>query len=422
MRPKPESYAHVDNEGRLVLPPGVVSRYGLRPDARVFIDEKSNTLQLRQPVTHLAKIYIEPTNICNLECRTCIRNVWDDPPGQMCSTVFDSILEGLRGFSPPPTVFFGGFGEPLAHPDIVQMVARMKTLDAKVELITNGTLLTKEMSRKLITAGLDMLWISLDGATPESYADVRIGAALPEVLANLKAFSDARGISFYHWFPDISTTPQIGIVFVAMKRNIADLPSIIRLGIQSGVTHFLVSNVLPYTADMNREVLYQRALNDFGYVPSWYCTELPKIDLDRDTTEPLFWTVRSGHTMSFAGANFAESCDRCPFIDRGATAIAWDGSLTPCLPLLHNHTSFLMDRERTSRQYRVGNVVDCDLINLWNNPEYVAFRDRVQRFDFSPCTSCGGCDFSEKNEEDCFGNTFPTCGGCLWAQGVIRCP
>ncbi len=26
------------------------------------------------------------------------------------------------------------------------------------------------------------------------------------------------------------------------------------------------------------------------------------------------------------------------------------------------------------------------------------------------------------NEEDCFGNTFPTCGGCLWAQGVIRCP
>jgi MoaA/NifB/PqqE/SkfB family radical SAM enzyme len=177
MRPKPELYANVDNEGRLVLPPGVVSRYGLKPDARVYIDEKSNTFRLRQPVTHLAKVYVEPTNICNLECRTCIRNVWDDPLGQMCSTVFDSILEGLRGFSLSPTVVFGGFGEPLAHPDIVRMVARMKTLDAKVELITNGTLLTKEMSRKLIIAGLDMLWISLDGATPESYADVRIGAA-----------------------------------------------------------------------------------------------------------------------------------------------------------------------------------------------------------------------------------------------------
>jgi hypothetical protein len=29
---------------------------------------------------------------------------------------------------------------------------------------------------------------------------------------------------------------------------------------------------------------------------------------------------------------------------------------------------------------------------------------------------------TESNQEDCFGNTFPTCGGCLWAQGFIRCP
>ena len=35
---------------------------------------------------------------------------------------------------------------------------------------------------------------------------------------------------------------------------------------------------------------------------------------------------------------------------------------------------------------------------------------------------CGWYDFSLANEEDCFGNAFPTCGGCLWSQGVIRCP
>jgi len=70
----------------------------------------------------------------------------------------------------------------------------------------------------------------------------------------------------------------------------------------------------------------------------------------------------------------------------------------------------------------VGSVIECDLIELWNDPEYVAFRERVQLFDFSPCTFCGGCEMAESNEEDCFGNPFPTCGGCLWAQGVIRCP
>jgi hypothetical protein len=70
----------------------------------------------------------------------------------------------------------------------------------------------------------------------------------------------------------------------------------------------------------------------------------------------------------------------------------------------------------------IGNVLERDLKDLWGDREYTAFRDRVQRFDFSPCTFCGGCDLSERNEEDCFGSPFPTCGGCLWAQGVIQCP
>jgi hypothetical protein len=52
----------------------------------------------------------------------------------------------------------------------------------------------------------------------------------------------------------------------------------------------------------------------------------------------------------------------------------------------------------------------------------MAYRKRVQSFAFPPCTFCGGCDMSVANEEDCFGNEYPTCGGCLWAQGVIQCP
>lgn len=44
------------------------------------------------------------------------------------------------------------------------------------------------------------------------------------------------------------------------------------------------------------------------------------------------------------------------------------------------------------------------------------------RFDFSPCTDCGGCDLADSNQEDCIGNSFPVCGDCLWAKGVIQCP
>jgi hypothetical protein len=94
-----------------------------------------------------------------------------------------------------------------------------------VALITNGTLLVSAVSAELIDAGLDMLWVSLDGARPESYADVRLGAALPAILSNLRDFVATRDHSrfFPLFYQNPFNKPQIGIVFVAMKRNIDDL-------------------------------------------------------------------------------------------------------------------------------------------------------------------------------------------------------
>ncbi len=420
MKLKPTLRAHVDGEGRLVLPAEIISHYGLKPGAEVHIDGESNGIRLLQPLKHLSKVYIEPTNLCNLACRTCIRNGWEEPLGLMDKHIFARIAEKLKQFSPVPSVFLGGFGEPLFHPDIVDMVAHLKSLGAVVELITNGTLLTKGMSRQLIETGLDGLWVSLDGARPESYADVRLGAALPEVISNLADFRDACDLPNYLFrYP---TKPKMGIVFVAMKRNISDLPSIVQLGDRLGAMQFLITNVLPYTPQMRNEVLYSRSINDFVFTPSTFRIELPKIDIDSLTRESLFPIMCGRHSVWLAGRGFEEATDRCPFIEKGAMAISWEGNVSPCLPLLHSHMSYVDGRERFSRHYIVGNVAECDLDGLWNTPEYVAFRGRVQEFDFSPCQNCGGCDLFEKNEEDCFGNPFPTCGGCLWAQGIIRCP
>ena len=159
---------HVDAEGRLVLPSEAAEAYGLKPGAQAFIDKGENRLILQAPVSHLAKLYIEPTNACNLECRTCIRNDWQETTGFVTSGTFDQIVEGLKAFSPAPPVFFGGFGEPLFHPSIVETVTDVKATGARVELITNATLLTGETSRRLVEAGLDALWISLTGQGPKA--------------------------------------------------------------------------------------------------------------------------------------------------------------------------------------------------------------------------------------------------------------
>jgi MoaA/NifB/PqqE/SkfB family radical SAM enzyme len=417
MKRKPDSHVQLDDEGRLILPQEIMTRYGLAPGSRIPIDAGTYGVQLRQPVTRLTKLYIEPTNQCNLTCRTCIRNAWDEPVGQMDDATFTHILNGLHEFPSLPTVIFGGFGEPLLHPRIADMVAQVKALGIPVELITNGMLLTEDLSRRLITAGLDVLWVSLDGATAESFADVRLGAELPEIVANVTRFRDI------HWTSQ-GQLPHIGVIFVAMESNIADLPAVIQLGRKLLADRFLITNVLPYTADMRDEVLYSSVLRDIASLPIPWAPllNMSKMDMNEITREPLYQIARSWQTINYGQDKREGSNKYCPFIEKGSAAICWDGSMSPCLPLMHSHVSFLRERKRFSRRYMVGNVATQSMGDLWSTTEYVDFRERVQAFDFSPCTFCGGCDLSELNEEDCFGNGFPTCGGCLWAQGVIHCP
>lgn len=410
-------WAHVDEAGRLVLPPEVARRLGLTPGAEMRIETTANGLRLHRPITHLAKLYIEPTTACNLMCRTCFRNAWEEPGGSMSEETFAAILDGLSELDAVPTVHFGGIGEPLFHPRTIEWIGRVKQLGGRVELITNGTLLTEARSRALIAAGLDLLWVSIDGATPESYADVRLGAELPGVIANLSLFRKLRRGAHH-------PKPEIGIAFVAMKRNIAELPQVLQLGLQLGARHFMVSNVQPTTADLQDEALYTRSMHDLAYLPSATVPRLslPKMDLDEITRAALFQAFNSGYNVSYVGANWGNSNDVCTYIESGSMSVAWNGDVSPCWPLLHTHTSYLHGKPRRSVRHIIGNVRERSLLDLWLDEAYVAYRRRVQSFAFPPCTFCGGCDVSGANEEDCFDNPAPVCGGCLWAQGLVQCP
>jgi MoaA/NifB/PqqE/SkfB family radical SAM enzyme len=367
----------------------------------------------------LAKLYVEPTNECNLNCRICVRNVWQVPMGKMSETVFDRVIEGLRDFSPPPTVFFGGFGEPLFHPQIIEMVSRAKGIGARVEMVTNGTLLTADVSRRLLDAGLDVLWSSLDGTTPESYSDIRLGAELPRVIENIARFSDIRkgGISLDGRGLARRSNAELGIEFVAMKRNIGELPAALILAHKLGAERFIMTQTLPYAEDMVDQVIYLRRLRHDGYPQS----SLPQLTRSDATGEALAAAIRA-MKVTLAGTNQQTPYGHCPFIKGEAGAVRWDGGLSPCLPLMHDHVSYIVGGERFSRHWTIGNVKELGLADLWNTPEHIAFRERVMAFQFPPCTVCGGCKQAEKNEEDCRQNVFPTCGGCWWGEGAIRCP
>ncbi|NTU65049.1 MAG: radical SAM protein [Chloroflexi bacterium] len=417
MAGKKTLWAQVNAQGDLVIPRETIEKFGLTPGTRVRLEDDTNHVRLHRPVTHLAKVYVEPTVYCNLDCRTCVRHMWAEKLGSMTEATFARILANVKAIEPRPSIFFGGLGEPFFHSSLIDWIARAKAIGATVELITNGTLLTEEKARAIIASGLDNLWVSIDGATPDSYADVRLGATLPLVIENVMRLRRLRKGGHF-------SKPEIDVAFVAMKRNIHELPDVLKLARRLDARQFKMSHVLPYTEELRDEILYARSLRDPAYMQSLRIPHLslPRMEFNEVTSEPLLEALRSGYTVNLAGNNLGGANDVCHYIESGTISIGWDGSVAPCLPMLHTHAHYFRAYRHQVKQHILGNINEHDLLDLWLDPEYVQYRERVHSFAFAPCTFCGGCELLESNEEDCVGNEFPSCGGCLWAQGLIQCP
>ena len=110
-----EKYAEVDDNGNLRIPATHAKAMGFHPGARIKLSRLADQLVLHRPISQLTRVYVEPTTACNLQCRTCMRNVWDEPVGFMDVATFGRILDGVRALPDSPTIFFGGLGEPLMH-------------------------------------------------------------------------------------------------------------------------------------------------------------------------------------------------------------------------------------------------------------------------------------------------------------------
>lgn len=408
---------NLDENGHLVIPSDIVTEYRLTDGAVVRVQYFEGGFKLTRSTDSLARVYIEITNRCNLNCSTCMRNVWDETLGRMDFSIFKKIIEDIQVLDPLPDIFIGGYGEPLAHPQFLEMVAAARKIGAQVEFITNGILLTAEVITKLVEMNVQRVWVSIDGATPSSYADVRLGDELPHVFENLSQMQRIK-------VNKSRSRPRLGIAFVAMKRNIQDLPDVIRLSKNVGADRFSISNLLPHTEEQKKAILFSRSMTEIELQPSRWSPEviLPRMDLNALTIDVIDKLMKSNNLLNLARQPLKMAVDSCPFLEKGSLSIRWDGAVSPCLPLLHSHQSYLDNTLRMNYAHSFGNILETNLLDIWETPAYVNFRETLQAFDFSFCTYCNSCDMAEANLEDCFGSEQPTCGGCLWAQGFIQCP
>lgn len=98
-------------------------------------------------------IYIEVTNICNLNCDFCIKN--DRINRFMTESEFEIILKKLKGLT--NYLYFHILGEPLMHPNINELINLANIYKYKVNITTNGYLINKIKDNK----NINMINISL---------------------------------------------------------------------------------------------------------------------------------------------------------------------------------------------------------------------------------------------------------------------
>ncbi len=367
-------------------------------------------------MTELRKVYIEPTSRCNLRCLTCVRRVWSEPEGDLEWPVFEALIGGLGAFPEAGTVAFAGTGEPLLHPRIVDMVRLAANRGLRTEITSNGVLLTSSLVNELAAAGLDQFTVSVDGADTKTHEEIRGGLPLATILKNVRLF-------YRRHRKGSRPLIRVGIAFVAMKRNIRELPELHKIAVRAGASFILVSHFLSHTREDCGEVLYNLTATAYEkegqpWVPLWM---LPPIDWNETTQKPLANLLHRRPNISFLDINLSWRNNHCPFVQGSSLAVGWQGTVHPCPPLLHSYPCYIMGRAKAVRACSFGSLPGKSLRDIWEQPEYVAFRERVRRFDFPPCTDCT-CELVETNEEDCCGNPFPVCGDCLWARGILRCP
>ncbi|WP_430883981.1 radical SAM/SPASM domain-containing protein [Fusibacter sp. JL216-2] len=161
---------------------------------------------------------IEPTSACNLKCPMCPRTVMlesgetnlsvETMPLDVYKKIIDEAAE-IGVYS----IKLNWLGEPMVHPDIVEMVryAKEKGL-VDVMFNTNGTLLNENISVELIEAGIDKIFFSFDSPNKEKYESIRIGAKFDEVYNNIKRFVELRNEMG-------RTTPLTRMSMVLMEEN-----------------------------------------------------------------------------------------------------------------------------------------------------------------------------------------------------------
>lgn len=423
---------------------------------------------------HPRKLYVETTTRCNMQCGMCVKNA----PGSTISNRDLDFLLYRRISGALPTLealVMNGIGEPLLHPDLVNMVTFARAAMPATSWIgcqTNGLLLERDLAARLFAAGLNRLCISVDGSAGSLPSGRLLHTPGPErsPLALAREVCTAQGLH----------EVQLGAEIVLVRETISQLPALVSRLIEEGADFILASHLLAYHPEAESQGLFtsatgeawaifqrwQQLAQDEGLdltsltAKTWIApgssrehrlqqlyramlAEARYQEIWLDVQQLARWdeqeiALHGGYLAEAAAvaARFgvelslppltASTGRSCRFMEEQAVMIDVEGMVMPCHPLWHSHRLYMDGEPKHLVRRTFGSIAHQDILTIWQSQDYLDFREAARRYDFPFCHSCslGPCpDISGETlpfVNDCFGTAVP-CGHCLWCYDAPRC-
>ncbi len=283
-------------------------------------------------------LFLEITGRCPIVCLMCARRYRDWSYGDLDEDVFDRLE---RVFPRVGIVVLGGFGEPLVAHDFDRWFRRLSSIGARVALQTSGYRLTEQRAAELVAGGLRHLHISVDSPEEGTYASIRPRISLADVTDRIRQIVRLRRDANSPW-------PTVHVVFVAMRRNIEQLPAMVDLVSGMGADNLTVQYMVVHGEDVRAEsLLYHRDLAN------------RMLDATEERARARGLNVELPPRFGAARPASAAKCTD-PW---KAAFVRWNGEFRPCC---YAPSTVVM-----------GDLKKQSFWRIWNGPAYRDLRRRV---------------------------------------------
>lgn len=181
-------------------------------------------------------VQIEVTSRCSTGCVFCPHDALSDRwvEGDISLRMYsECIVPHLDLFE---LVYLQGWGEPMLHPDLWDMLSMAQEKGCHTGFTTNGTWLENEQNNRLLDMGVDLISVSFAGTAALVHESLRTNSKFPalchnfESLANLKK---QRGME----------KPWLELHFLMTRANLDEFPSLVELAASLGADEVVATNL-----------------------------------------------------------------------------------------------------------------------------------------------------------------------------------